>query len=199
MQKTLTCLVAVIGLASVVSAGSINTAEIHARKNIVMASAASRAEKLGLRSGAIQQDTIDPSQMNDLVGCIRGFAYGLQYDPKRPGNCYYSISDSLDILDQITQLSSKFYNPLNWGPTMQAMNDFTIISSSVNADCSFDKLINSITDSVGEGSSKFIARAAAGSVNEIPNALTKFLGGQFCFNKMKAAGNLAQTLFLYSI
>ena len=103
MNKTITLLVALLGLAAVVSATAmnINHREIYNKRIEVLKAAEARDRTLGLRSGAVQPTQVNPTAYGGLIGCIRGFAYGLQFDPAQPGTCYDSIDSSLTIVAQI--------------------------------------------------------------------------------------------------
>lgn len=91
------------------------------------------------------------------------------------------------------------YDPTSWALILQANNDLQVLSASLVDSCDLDKLIYTITDTLAEGSSKLVARLTAGSVNQIPNGVSKFLGGNNCYEKMIGAGNLAQVAFAYYI
>lgn len=66
---------------------------------------------------------------------------------------------------------------------MLTIYDFINFFAAVNANCDLQKLINNITNSLGENASTTAARIGGGFIKEIPDAYDGILLSNNCFDK----------------
>lgn len=101
MNKTILLLIACLGLTAMTADARMyyNRDELQMRRFEVTNKMTKRAEKYNLKAGAVVRPTVDPSEYEGLVGCLRGLAWGLQFNPNQPGVCYNTIDDSLNIVE----------------------------------------------------------------------------------------------------
>jgi hypothetical protein len=71
--------------------------------------------------------------------------------------------------------------------------------SSVNSDCDLAKLLNTITNSIGEGLSTMAARVGGGFIFEIPNYYLKIKGANTCFDQTASLAKIFSIVFDYYI
>ena len=67
------------------------------------------------------------------------------------------------------------------------------------ANCNVQKLVNTITNSLGEGASTLAARVGGGFIYEIPDYYIKIKGANTCFDKMMYSAKLFSIFFDYYI
>ena len=118
---------------------------------------------------------------DDIFSCMSGFAYGLQFNTNSAGGCYTSLSEFIDSMSTITDLSLQAYDPTTWADLVQAWYNFYNYFASVNSNCNFQKLLNTITNAIGEGLSTMAARVAGGMINELPSYYLGFFRSTTCF------------------
>ena len=106
--------------------------------------------------------------INTGFDCIRGFSYGLQYDPASYSDCYNSLSESIDSAQSFYDLFKELYNPTVWADIALSAYNYQVFLSAVIAYCDVQKLINTITVDISQGLSTMAARVGGGFINEIP-------------------------------
>jgi hypothetical protein len=132
-----------------------------------------RRAKLGLYipKATTTADTSIPG----FLGQMLGFAYGLQYDAKKPGTCYTSIEDTALEIESLLSLLEQFYVPSLWADTVLSLQNWVQLSTTVYSDCDIQKFFNTVTALfTGEGSSTLVARIAGGFIFELPNYISQF-------------------------
>ena len=148
----------------------------------------------------LQATQLSLAGMDGILGWSLGVAYGLQYNPQKPGPCYSAIEATVNELDTIFTLAQMIYIPKYWADVIIGVQDWVKMSSSVYAYCDVQKFFNTMTATItGEGASTMGARVAGGLIFEIPTYIDDFTNGQFDSDKGIALGRLGQILFNYSI
>ena len=123
-------------------------------------------ERMGKQAGnsGIDKSTKGPK------GAALGFAYGLQYNEQKEGNCYSALFLSIENIDQfLTLLGTKLWYPWYWGTIFTVGMDLSTIQATIYANCDIQKLVNTIGGlTSSEGLSELVARVLGGIVFEIP-------------------------------
>ena len=158
-----------------------------------------RRAKLGLyipKAGSTP-DTSTPG----LLGSILGFAYGLQYDSKKPGQCYDSLESTIEEIEGILEILAQIYNPSNWAQLAIGFQNWILLGTSVYSYCDMQKFFNTVTAIfTAEGGSTLAARLAGGFIFELPIYIAQFTDAtQSDFMKFNALGKIFQLTFNYSI
>lgn len=76
-----------------------------------------------------------PAEVATLSQYLLGFAYGLQYDAHRQGNCYNAIESDILNIDTMLQLLGNAYLPENWADIMLSAQDFNDLQAAIFANC----------------------------------------------------------------
>lgn len=158
-----------------------------------------RRAKLGLyipKAGS----TPDTS-MQGFLGTILGFAYGLQYDAKKPGTCYTSLESTVEELDTILEILQQIYIPNKWADMAMSIQNWIQMSTAVYSYCDMQKFFNTITAIfTAEGGSTLGARLAGGFIFELPNYISDATDAKKSdFLKANSLGKIFQLVFNYSI
>lgn len=158
-----------------------------------------RRMKLGL--AIPKASTTADTSIAGLLGKALGFAYGLQYNPQKPGKCYTSIEDIALELDSLLSLLEQFYMPSLWADTFLSLQNWVQLSTSLYSNCDAQKFFNTITALfTGEGASTLVARLAGGFIFELPNYISQYINeGSNDFALGNAIGKIFQLTFNYSI
>lgn len=134
-----------------------------------------RRTTLGLKRiprGASEVDT----SANDLFGWFLGFAYGLQYNAKKPGACYNAIAGSIYEYESILSMLQLIYVPTYWSDLVSAGQNQVSLFASVYANCNVQMAFNTIAGLFSaEGSSALVSRLLGGVITELPNYYKKWL------------------------
>merc|ERR1712070_572056 len=77
----------------------------------------------------------------ELFGEFLGFAYGLQYDTKTPGECYNNLETSILALDTIVQLWWLILLPEKTPKVILALQDLTTVLSNLYGNCQIQVFI----------------------------------------------------------
>lgn len=62
-------------------------------------------------------------------------AYGLQYDTKKPSECYDSVDTILKEFGNLWKILEKIYIPKNWGYFLEASQNLVNLGAGVYAIC----------------------------------------------------------------
>lgn len=62
-------------------------------------------------------------------------AFGLQYDDKKPTECYDSVQTILKEYGALFEILKKIYIPKNWGYFLEASQNLVNLSAGVYAIC----------------------------------------------------------------
>ena len=170
MQKSFAILVALIGtLAAVASANDLEL--IGHRLQLAHHSVESRA----LKSGKLARRGQSLNGGAGLAALAMGFANGLQFSPGLESQCYSAMSTSILATDQLVETLKKIYDPRKMPEALLINKDNIDAIAAITAYCNVDKLVNTITQSLGEGASTAVARIAGGLINEIPNQFNNYI------------------------
>lgn len=200
MNKSLALIVTLLGLAAVMTAKTVPVIHkgsvIDYRYQTAVRNMDERRTKHGLR---VHRSNQDMSDQGGLFALMQGVAYGLQYSPSKNSACYNAISNSIISADLITSLLAQSYNPTTWPDLLLTNKEYIDMIAAVNANCAIDKLINTITQSLGEGAATLGARIGGASMFEIPNLMAKYKKADNNFEKGELMGKFIQILFNWSI
>lgn len=91
-------------------------------------------------------------------------------------------------MDLLTSLLAQSYNPTTWPDLLLTNKEYIDMIAGVNAYCAIDKLINTITTSLGEGAATLGARLGGASMFEIPSLMSKYNKASTGFEKGEIIG-----------
>ena len=110
----------------------------------------------------------------ETFGLLLGFAYGLQYDTKVPGECYNNIESSILALDSIIQLWWLILLPEKTPKVILAAQDLTSVLSSLYGNCQIQVFFETFQSLLSwEGLSGLMLRTVGGLQAELPFYVTK--------------------------
>ena len=109
------------------------------------------------------------------------------------------MSDSITDFSTLTNLLAQVYDPRVIPDISLTVKELTDMSAAVQANCDLDKLINTITDSIGEGAATLGGRLAGASIFEFSNLLSKYRKASDNFEVGEVLGELTQIVFNWSI
>ena len=150
--------------------------------------------------GLARADPNNEEGYDGLLGYSLGMAWGLQYNPKKPGKCYNAVSDVIFDFDNILNILSQIYIPSNWAVLISAAQDQFKSIASLTANCDLQKFFNTVTALFTlEGVSKLAARLAGGAVFELPKYYDEYLAASTAFDSGKPLGKMTQLFQVPSI
>ena len=109
------------------------------------------------------------------------------------------MTNNLLAADTLTTLATRSYDPRVWPEVLLTQKDYIDMFAAVNANCAIDKLINTITEDIAEGASKFGARIAGASMYEFTALQKEYKKAGNEFGKGIVFGKAIQIIFNYSI
>lgn len=164
MQKSFAIIFALIGtLVAVANANDFDL--IGQRLQLAHHTVTSRA----LKSGKLARRGQAINGGKGLTALLEGLATGLQFSEGLQSDCFTAMSTSILATDQLVETLKKIYDPRKLPEALLINKDNTDAIAAITAYCNVDKLVNTITKSIGEGASTAVARIAGGMINEIPN------------------------------
>jgi hypothetical protein len=102
-------------------------------------------------------------------------------------------------MEDYTYLLTEIWNPTNWADIVLTGYDFINFFAAVNANCDLQKLINQVTNALGENASTTAARVGGGFIYEIPNAYDGIKVSENCFDKSVNAAKIFSIVFNFYI
>lgn len=153
--------------------------------------------KMGRRSGPFVRSADEPQ--NGFFALLQGSAYGLQYKPMQNNLCYNALSSSISNTELIKDYLKKIYIPSYSADIMLTLKDNFDMLAAIGDNCRFDILINTLTQSIGEGASTTLARIGGAMIYEIPGTWNKLRKASDSFEKGNEFGKLVQITFNWSI
>jgi len=118
--------------------------------------------------GKIVGDWTDIDIVGDFFNFAKGFAYGLQFDPNKPGKCYYAVEQSISSAETIKDLLLQAYLPWVWSDILRIANNYVSFFAAVNTYCNVQKLIKTLTTDPSTFWPAAVSRLGGGFILEIP-------------------------------
>ena len=119
--------------------------------------------KLGMKplgEGAHANVSQELSQLEGNIGFTLGMVNGLMYHPGSVHICVVAFEGTLVNFDTFAAVASRIYEPWYWADFIVSLQDMVALSSRIYADCTVDKLFNTLTHLISvEGFTELVARA----------------------------------------
>lgn len=134
------------------------------------------------------------------LGLLLGFAFGLQYDTKTPGECYNNLETSILALDSILQLWWLVLLPEKAPKVLLAGQDFITVTSSLYGTCQIQVFFQTVSDMLSQqGMTGLFSRTIGGLQSELPFYATKSQYAASPCIRGESLGRIVQLIFAYSI
>ena len=118
-----------------------------------------------------------------LQGTVLGFLYGMQFDKKRPTECYSAVETQSSGFLTLGSLLEDLVNPASWAGIALTGNILTTIYSTVLNKCKVYQFAVTITKQITEGVSGLAARVGGGLISEIPDAFVSYSNARTDFER----------------
>ena len=125
-----------------------------------------------------------------LQGTVLGFLYGMQFDKKRPTECYSAVETQSSGFLTLGSLLENLVDPANWASIALTGNILTTIYSTVLSKCKIYQFSVTITKQLSEGVSGLAARVGGGLISEIPEAFVNYSNAETDFQRGAALGSV---------
>ena len=123
--------------------------------------------------GKIVGDWSDVDVFADSFNFAKGFAYGLQFTPNKPGACYYAVEQSISSAETIRNLLLQAYLPWVWSDILRISNNYVAFFAAVNTYCNVQKLLKTLTTDPTTFFPAAVSRLGGGFILEIPTIYMK--------------------------
>ncbi len=123
----------------------------------------------------------------------------MQFDKKRPTECYNSVETQTSGFLTLGTLVSQLYDPTNWASIALTGNILTTIYSTVLSKCKIYIFAVTITKQLSEGVSGLAARVGGGMISQIPDAFVSYSNSKTDFGRAAALGSVFALIFDYSL
>jgi type II secretory pathway pseudopilin PulG len=131
--------------------------------------------------------------------CARGFASGLQYSSNSQGACYIALDESINAASDVTSLLVKIYNPTVWAGIASVETNAINYIASVQSNCEFSTLLNTLTTSASTLVPQLIARVTGGMVSELPDYYYNMKTADSCHDVFYYGANMFSLVFNYYV
>lgn len=192
MQKVFALLIALLGCLSLVEANLrlMNRVqevhEYHTKRAIARG-------KLTKRGGILNNNY-------GIYALLQGLTAGLQFQEGVDSTCSTSIDSFILAGESATTNFQQIYIPARWSELALDLTNQQDAVAAVCTFCNFNKLVESITTSVGEGLSTAIARVGgAFMTNEIPDLYAKYVHADNDFVRGRCLGKLLKIVVNWQI
>ena len=142
----------------------------------------------------------DSCMDTETFGTILGFAYGLQYDTKVPGECYNNLESTILALDTIVKLWWLILLPEKTPKVILAVQDLTTVLSNLYGNCQIQVFFETFQAMLSyEGLTSLLLRTWGGLQAELPFYTTKSQYAKNACVRGESMGKIVQLIFNYSI
>eukprot|EP00347_Sterkiella_histriomuscorum_P008675 403344186 len=109
------------------------------------------------------------------------------------------MSTSILASDQLIASIKQIYDPRKLPEVLLINKEITDAVAQITATCNVDKVVNTFTKAIGEGSSTFVARIAGGMIKQIPDEIYDYLKSSTDSERGLHIGKLVQIVADWSI